>query len=335
MVLYLGMAWRVFYSYSHRNADLRERLGTYLDPLVRQKRIVEWYDRKIEPGADWDAEISDQLQSAHLILLLVSEDFLASDYCFGVEVNRALTHLKCGEVKVVPILLKPCLWEESRFSELQIIPRDGRAITLRTPPEEAFVEVAKEIRDLTSGPPPSLPEPIPEYRKPKRFDLSLDLVRDQARSYAHLYERIRQRMRSSTDRTQRMEQVFQKMCALATASYPLLDEFVNSPSPGERLAAVAILQAFTSERYLPFLVKMVGSEKPFIQFKVVTALHFAVGALDPHAYSQLLEAIVQAKTVLESAGVPLDTDRQRELRKAEDELRATMDSLAAPAPGYD
>src|SRR3954468_21393565 len=122
MIETMPMPWRVFYSYSHRDAELRNRLAIYLAPLRQQKKIVEWYDRKIEPGADWEIEISTQLDSAHLILLLVSEDFLASEYSFGVEVERAMARLKRGEAKVVPILFKPCLWQESRFSDMQIIP---------------------------------------------------------------------------------------------------------------------------------------------------------------------------------------------------------------------
>jgi hypothetical protein len=116
------MAWQVFYSYSHKDAELRDRLGIHLAPLKYQRKIVEWHDRKIEPGTNWEKEISAQLESAHLIVLLVSADFLASEYCFGVEVEKAFTRLKRVQVKVVPILLKPCLWEESRFSALQIIP---------------------------------------------------------------------------------------------------------------------------------------------------------------------------------------------------------------------
>jgi hypothetical protein len=324
------MAWKVFYSYSHKDAELRERLGTYLAPLAHQQKIIEWYDRKIEPGADWETDIREELDSAHLILLLVSEDFLASEYCFGIEVERALTRLKRGDAKVVPILLKPCLWQESRFSDLQMIPRDAKPITSWASREEAFVEVATELRSLITAPPPSLSDSIPESGAVERFDASLDLVRAQVRSYAHLYERIRQRMRPSHDRTKRMEEVFKRMRALAIASYPLLDEFSNSPSPGERLAAVAILQVFASEKYLPLLVKLVGSEKPFVGYHATRALSFAVGALDPRVHSQLMEAIVDSKAALESASVGFDTDRQTVLREAEHALRTTIDSLSAP-----
>ena len=74
-----------------------------------------------------------------------------------------------------------------------------------------------------------------------------------------------------------------QMRALATASYPLLDELCNSPSPGERLAAVAILQVFATEQSLQFLVRLVGSEKPFVGYHAAKALQFAVGALDARA----------------------------------------------------
>ena len=107
------MAWQVFYSYSHEDAELRQKLGAHLATLKHQGKMVEWHDRKIKPGSDWSAEISAQLQSAHLVLLLISADFLNSEYCFGIEVEQAFERLKLGEVTVVPILLRPCLWERS------------------------------------------------------------------------------------------------------------------------------------------------------------------------------------------------------------------------------
>ena len=93
------MAWQVFYSYSHKDTELRNQIGTFLAPLRHNNKIVEWHDRKIEPGANWQNEISVRLDSAHLILLLISADFLASDYCFGVEVEKAMRRLKRGEVE--------------------------------------------------------------------------------------------------------------------------------------------------------------------------------------------------------------------------------------------
>ncbi len=329
------MPWRVFYSYSHNDADLRDRLGTYLAPLRQQNKITEWHDRRIEPGANWEAEISSQLDSADLILLLVSADFLASDYCFGVEIERALTRLKQGVARVVPVLLKPCLWEESRFSALQIIPRDAKAIASSPSVDDALKDVANEIRKLVSGPPPSAAVAPSENREPYRFGSSLELVRDQVSSYARSYERIRQRMKASRERTARMEKIFASMRALATASYPLLDELAGSPSPGERLAAVSILQVFSSKEHLPYLVGLVGSEKPFVGYHATVALRFAVASLDSSSYPQLMDAIREAQAALTSAAVGFDSDRLTELRTAEQELQATIKSLAEPSKNYD
>jgi hypothetical protein len=297
---------------------------------VHAGKIEEWHDQKIEPGMDWKIAIDDHLESADLILLLISEDFLDSEYCFGVEVEKALDLFKAGKVHVVPILLKPCLWEDSRFSNLQIIPRDANPITSSPSREEAFVKVASELRKLVSGSPPSAKQ-TSESALTSALPSSLYLVREQIRSYAEIYERIRQRMRASDDRTRRMEQVFQQMRAIANAAYPLLDELAKSPKPGERLAAVAILQVFANAEYLPLLVSLVSAEKPFVGYQAVTALRFAVGALHPRMYPELLKAIRKAKTALISAQLGFHTDhhdRHTVLDQAERDLIATMSSIS-------
>jgi hypothetical protein len=319
----------VFYSYSHKDAEWRDRVATYLAPLRQQKKIVEWHDRRIEPGVDWDSEITGQLESANLIVFLISADFLASDYCFGIERARALERLKRGEVRVAPILLKPCLWQESVFSALQFIPRDNKPVCSWASTDDALLSVANEVRAIVSDPIPT-PTPDPsEVAKANEFANSLELVRVQIRSYGNLYERTRQRMVASNERTARMEQILCKMRELACAAYPLLDELARSPSPGERLAAVAILQVFAAEKYLPFLVALVGSEKPFIGYHAAKALRFAVNALDPRASQLLSAAIEEAQGKLNSAAFGLDSGRGVMLREAARELRAMVQSLAA------
>jgi hypothetical protein len=317
------MPWRVFYSYSHRDADLRSELARYLTPLRRNGKIEEWYDRKIEVGTNWENEITAKLDYADLVLFLITENFLDSEYCFGVEVEKVLIQLKHNAVKVAPILLKDCLWKESRFSELQIIPRDGTAIDSRPKGEreKAFCEVAEEINSLVSVPPPSqFTSSEPESRP-----ASLDFVRSQIAACVRAYEKIRQRIRPSGDRTKRMNQIFEHLRLLAVLSYPLFDEFSKSLSPGERLAAVAILDVFPREESLEFLVKRV-SEKPFVSYHAIKALHSAVGALDPRFHLQLLEAIHQAKAALTS-GVEGDIgDRHELLQKAEHELQCLASS---------
>jgi hypothetical protein len=322
------MTWRVFYSYSHKDAELREKLATHLRPLVHQRKIVEWCDREIEPGTDWQTAINEQLESAHLILLLLSADYLASEYCFGVEVERALERLKRGDARVVPVLLRPCLWDESRFSELQIIPRSARAISSWTSEDEAFQAVARELRELVSQEPPAASQRAAAGGDLEALRPSMELVRGQISAYAQLYERTRQRMPTSPERTVRLSDILHKMRALAVAAYPLLDELANSPSPGDRLAAIAILQVFATERALPFIVQVVSSEKPFVTYQALKALHFAVGALDPRFYPQLMEAMHKAQDALNSASVADDSDRQEILRNARSELNATIESLS-------
>jgi hypothetical protein len=336
------MSWQIFYSYAHEDDELRKKLITFLGPLRQQKRITEWHDRQIEPGALWDKEIRSELSQANLILFLLSSEFLDSDYCFGVEVETALDRMKRGEARVVPVLMKPCLWEDSRFSALQIVPRDAKPICSTDDPRSAslelFHEVAKEIRDIVTGDPPQPIAPVAEHPEAHTFDSSLELVRNQVRSYAHNYERTRQRMKASNARTARMEQIMGSMQSLATASYPLLRELVASPSPGERLAAVAILQVFASESLLPFLVGLVKTEKPFVCFHALTALRFAVNSLDPTSYDALTQAINEAKAALQQAHpaqVGPGTDRARMLADAEKELDANIKAIAAPTRTFD
>src|SRR5713226_5126476 len=81
---------KVFLSYAHEDEPLLRKLETHLSLLKRQGLISTWYDRQIVPGTNWAATIDEQLEQASIILLLVSADFLASDYCYGVEMQRAL-----------------------------------------------------------------------------------------------------------------------------------------------------------------------------------------------------------------------------------------------------
>jgi len=321
-------AWNLFYSYSHSDALLRDELAKFLAPLKHQGRIVEWYDRKIEPGLRWESAISDNLQSADLVLLLVSADFLASDYCFGVEVELALERNSSGSARVIPILLKPCLWEESRFRELQILPRDARPVTSWPSPEDAFLTIANEINVITKEAPRAS-----RGQATQREDTTADLtlVRGQIIAYARLYERIRQQMKASHARTEKMEEVFQRMKALAGAVAAVLPELVLSQSPGERLAAVSVLECFSSPKYFSFLVELIRYEKPFVGYHAARALEFAVSAIEPRYYPQLAHSISDAINALETAHPGLDLDRKTVLTRAETNLKEAIGAVTLPA----
>lgn len=132
----------VFLSYSHQDEALRNKLETHLTVLKRQSVINVWHDRRIGAGKEVHREISEQLDKADIILLLVSANFLASDYCYEVEMKRALERHERGEVRVIPVILRPCEWHEAQFGHLLAIPPDGKPISKFADQDDAFLEVA-------------------------------------------------------------------------------------------------------------------------------------------------------------------------------------------------
>jgi tetratricopeptide (TPR) repeat protein len=136
----------VFLSYAHEDEPLLRQLETHLSGLQRQGLISTWHDRKIVPGRPWAEEIDEHLEQASVILLLVSADFLASDYCYQVEMKRALERHQAGEARVIPIILRPADWKHTPLADLQALPTDARAITTWKNRDLAWVDVATGIR---------------------------------------------------------------------------------------------------------------------------------------------------------------------------------------------
>src|SRR6266849_3948169 len=128
----------LFYSYAHEDEALRATLEKHLSLLRRQGVISQWSDRHITAGTDWTQAIDEHLEQASIILLLISADFLASDYCYGVEMKRALARHQANEARVIPILLRPVDWHNAPFAHLQALPTDAKAITSWPNPDEAF-----------------------------------------------------------------------------------------------------------------------------------------------------------------------------------------------------
>ena len=136
----------VFFSYSHADESLRDQLEKHLSALKRQGLIDSWHDRRIVAGKEFDKEISGNLEKAEVILLLVSSDFLASDYCYEREMLRAVERHNAGQATVIPVILRPCDWNDTPFGKLLAAPKDGRAITLWANADEAFLDVVAAIK---------------------------------------------------------------------------------------------------------------------------------------------------------------------------------------------
>lgn len=136
----------LFFSYAHEDEALRDKLAKQLIMLQRKGLISGWHDRAITAGADWGKEIDAHLESASIILLLVSDDFLASEYCYGVEMKRALERQDKGEARVIPIILRAVDCSDAPFKHLQALPTDGKPVTSWPNQDEAFTNIAKQIR---------------------------------------------------------------------------------------------------------------------------------------------------------------------------------------------
>ncbi len=108
---------KIFYSYAHEDKILRDELEKHLGALKRQGQVTEWYDRDIQAGMEWVHEINKYLNTANIILLLISSDFMASDYCYGIEMRRALDGHNSGEARIIPIILRPVVWEKTPVFE--------------------------------------------------------------------------------------------------------------------------------------------------------------------------------------------------------------------------
>lgn len=137
----------IFFSYSHKDESFRKQLDNHLSMLKRQGLIKTWYDRMITAGDEWKGKINENLDVADIVLLLITANFLASDYCYDIEMQRAMERHNLGEAYVVPIILTPVEgWIHSPFAKLQLLPKDGEPVTKWEDPEEAFVNIAKGIR---------------------------------------------------------------------------------------------------------------------------------------------------------------------------------------------
>jgi len=136
----------VFYSYAHADEDFRVELVKHLRLLERQGVITGWHDRNISAGTEWKDAIDNHLESAGIILLLISADFLASDYCYDIELKRAMERHAEGKARVIPVILRNCDWSSALFGKLQALPRNARPIAHWDRPDDAYTDVVAGIK---------------------------------------------------------------------------------------------------------------------------------------------------------------------------------------------
>ena len=171
-------------SYSHHDKDALSRLYVHLANLQREGRLETWYDRDILAGDTLDDEISRELEAAGLFLLMVSPDFVASNYCVEREMQRALERHEAGEARVIPIIVEPCDWAAMpQLRRLKAVPKDGVPVSEWANANNAYLNVVQEIRRIVDAGGLAAPEPandesapatlqrgIPRYRVQRDFD---------------------------------------------------------------------------------------------------------------------------------------------------------------------
>jgi TIR domain len=137
---------KIFISYSHSDRSFLEDLQKQLAQLSRNREIEIWTDKNIAPGGPWNEEIHKHLQSTDVILLLVSSDYLHSNYSYEVEVTAAMNRHAEGKATVIPIILRPCDWVNTPFAKLQALPSNAVAVSVWPNKDEAYLNIVDGIK---------------------------------------------------------------------------------------------------------------------------------------------------------------------------------------------
>lgn len=205
----------VFFSYSHADEKLRDQLDKQLSLLKRQGVIETWHDRRIGAGQEFAGSIDAQLEACDIILLLVSADFLDSDYCYDIEMRRAMERHEEGSAIVIPVILRACMWHGAPFGKLLATPRDGRPVMQMPDIDAAFLEVAQAIKEAAERlRKASSARTVPAAPPAQRRDVGISMITDAPRS-----SNLRL-AKSFTDRDkdQFKKEAFEYICAYFTNS---------------------------------------------------------------------------------------------------------------------
>lgn len=139
------MPVKLFCSYAHKDETLLNELKKQLAFMVRLGQLETWHDRMIAPGAEWEPEILARFNEANIILLLISPDFIASDFCWEKEMTWAMERHRANTAVVIPVILRPCKWTRLPFGELQGTPKDNLPVSSSPDRDTSLLEVVEFI----------------------------------------------------------------------------------------------------------------------------------------------------------------------------------------------
>ncbi len=140
----------VFCCYAREDQEMLVHLKKHLVPLERQGQITIWSDTNLNAGVEWEKELHQHLESADIILLLISPDFMASDYCYSTEMGRALARHNEGNAVVIPMLLRSTFWQNAPFAKLQMVPMNAKPLTSWPDRDDAFHNITMQINQAVS-----------------------------------------------------------------------------------------------------------------------------------------------------------------------------------------
>ena len=142
------MAAKVFISYSRADEPFKDALLDHLALLKSERLIEPWHDRQLLAGEDYTAKIARKIAKADIVLLLISQSFLASPFCSSRELHHAMNRYEKGKTRVVPIIVRKCPWQSASFAKLAALPQDGKPIVSWTDRDDAFRNIVQGVRDL-------------------------------------------------------------------------------------------------------------------------------------------------------------------------------------------
>lgn len=137
----------VFISYSHKDEAHVDELKKHLVTLRQRDIVADWYDRELISGDSLDEELRSKLTNSDLVLFIISVDFLASWYCYEVELKETLKRVEHGEVRVIPIITRHCKWKDTELSKYVAATRDAKPIVDYQDQDAAWVEVVNSIEN--------------------------------------------------------------------------------------------------------------------------------------------------------------------------------------------
>lgn len=139
---------KIVHCYARKDKGFLEELEQHLSALKHSGQITTWYDREILPGTNWKQEIDIRLLAADIVLLLISPNFISSNYCYSTEMQRILHLRKINRIHIIPIILRPVDWQGTPIGDIQVLPTDGKPITAWRNRDEAFQDIVRGIRKV-------------------------------------------------------------------------------------------------------------------------------------------------------------------------------------------